>query len=62
MKRNKETRVLNRSAFAASLTASLCLGLAAPFPRVKEDQFFPDGDFGKQSQNVDDYWKTQVSK
>jgi hypothetical protein len=31
-------------------------------PRVKEDQFSPDGDFGKQSQNVDDYWKTQVSK
>lgn len=31
-------------------------------PRVKEDQFAPDGDFGKQSQNVDDYWKTQVSK
>ena len=31
-------------------------------PRVKEDQFSPDGDFGKQSQKVDDYWKARVLK
>src|ERR1035438_6175687 len=32
MKRNTETGTMKRSALAASLTASLCLGFAAPLP------------------------------
>lgn len=49
MKRYKETRVLNRSAFAASLTASLCLGFAAPLLAASS----PKTDAESQSRKTD---------
>jgi len=31
-------------------------------PQVKNDEFSPHGDFGQESQRVDEYWKAHLSK